>query len=109
VKVYTYSEARQRLATLLDQVRREGAVRIRRRDGQEFIVRAAPAAAGSALDVEGLDLALDAAAIVRLVRESRRSSGRLVEQLSRAGPPGAGKARVAEPVRRPAPRRRRRG
>lgn len=34
MKVRTYSEARQRLASLLDQSRREGKVQIRRRDGQ---------------------------------------------------------------------------
>jgi prevent-host-death family protein len=39
MKVYTYSEARQRLASLLDQARREGQVRIRRRDGQMFVLQ----------------------------------------------------------------------
>jgi len=33
MKVYTYSEAGQRLASLLDEARRAGEVRIRRRDG----------------------------------------------------------------------------
>jgi len=33
MKIYTYSQARQQLASLLDQVVREGSVRIRRRDG----------------------------------------------------------------------------
>ena len=42
MKVYTYSEARQRLASVLDAAQRDGAVRIRRRDGQ--LVR--PAAGG---------------------------------------------------------------
>jgi PHD/YefM family antitoxin component YafN of YafNO toxin-antitoxin module len=39
MKEYTYSEARQRLASLLNSARTDGAVRIRRRDGQRFIVR----------------------------------------------------------------------
>jgi hypothetical protein len=39
VKIYTYSEARQNLATLLDEARRKGGVRIRRRDGASFILR----------------------------------------------------------------------
>ncbi len=39
--VYTYSEARQKLASLLDQVLLEGEVRIKRRDGQVFIIKPA--------------------------------------------------------------------
>ncbi|MQA91045.1 MAG: type II toxin-antitoxin system Phd/YefM family antitoxin, partial [Gemmatimonas sp.] len=38
MRVYTYTEARQSFAALLEQARREGAVRIRRRDGQTFVV-----------------------------------------------------------------------
>ncbi len=38
MKVYTYSEARQRLASLLDEALREGEVRIKRRDGDEFVL-----------------------------------------------------------------------
>jgi uncharacterized membrane protein len=34
VKVYTYSEARQNLASLLEEGRRDGPMQIRRRDGQ---------------------------------------------------------------------------
>lgn len=37
--VYTYSEARQKLASVLERSREEGEVRIKRRDGQEFAVR----------------------------------------------------------------------
>ena len=33
MKIYTYSEARQNLASVLDEARRKGGVRIRRRDG----------------------------------------------------------------------------
>ncbi len=36
--VYTYSEARQHLAEILDKARTEGAVQIRRRDGSMFQV-----------------------------------------------------------------------
>ena len=53
MKVYTYSDARQRLATLLEQSRREGQVRIRRRDGQIFVVLPV-AGIDSPLDVPGL-------------------------------------------------------
>ncbi len=39
MKTYTYSEARQQLATLLDQARREGRVQIRRQDGSTFVLQ----------------------------------------------------------------------
>ena len=39
MKVYTYSEARQRLSRLLDEAREGGEIRIKRRDGSEFTVR----------------------------------------------------------------------
>jgi PHD/YefM family antitoxin component YafN of YafNO toxin-antitoxin module len=68
--VYTYSEARQNLASLLDQAAQDGEVRIRRRDGQVFIVRFEPRNE-SPLDVETVDLDIRTAEIVELVRESR--------------------------------------
>ncbi len=42
MNVYTYSEARQNLASLLDQAVREGEVRIRRKDGQIFVIKVQP-------------------------------------------------------------------
>lgn len=78
MKMYTFSEARQQLATLLNQARREGQVRIRRRDGQEFVVQPATASTGSPLDVPGLDLNLAVGDIVELIRESRRSTERFL-------------------------------
>ena len=38
MREYTYAEARQRLADLLDLVQREGGVRIRRRDGSILLI-----------------------------------------------------------------------
>jgi uncharacterized protein (DUF433 family) len=72
VNVYTYSEARQKLASVLEQAAREGQVRIRRKDGQSFVIRPEPRTS-SPLDVEGLDLDLGADEIVQMVRESRRT------------------------------------
>jgi len=70
MKIYTYSEARQKLATLLDQAQAGDDVRVRRRDGREFVI--APAErADSPLDVEGVDLSLSADEIVAIVREGR--------------------------------------
>ena len=71
MKIYTYSEARQRLAALLEKARREGSVRIRRRDGQVFVVLP-QAASDSPLDVGGVNLKVTRQEIVDLVREGRR-------------------------------------
>lgn len=70
MKVYTYSEARQKLASLLEQAYSGNEVRVRRRDGQEFVIRPAEKT-DSPLNVEGLDLALSAEEIVGIVREGR--------------------------------------
>ncbi len=72
MKEFTYSEARQQLATLLDRARRDGAVRIRRRDGQVFVL-APELRRGSPLDVPGIALDLRRNEIVALVREGRRA------------------------------------
>ena len=48
--VYTYSEARQKLARVLNQVLEQGEVRIKRKDGQIFVIKA-EAQQGSPLDV----------------------------------------------------------
>ena len=70
MKVYTYSEARQNLADLLEEARRKGTVHVKRRDGQEFVITPAKAK-GSPLDVPGVRLNLTAKEIVRAVREGR--------------------------------------
>ncbi len=71
--VYTYSEARQKLASLLDQVMREGEVRIKRKDGQMFVIK--PETKGSSpFDVAGINLGMDATEIVQFVQEGRRYS-----------------------------------
>jgi antitoxin Phd len=72
MNVYTYSEARQKLATLLDKALRDGEVLIKRRDGQVFVVRP-QTPRGSPLNVEGLDLDITAAEIVAFVQEGRRA------------------------------------
>jgi hypothetical protein len=71
MKEFTYSEARQRLAALLERARREGAVRIRRKDAQVFVLRP-EAAAGSPLDVPALGARLSREDILEAIREGRR-------------------------------------
>ncbi len=70
MKVYTYTEARQRLAEVLDLAEEYGEVRIRRRNGRVYAVR--PVVEGdSPLDVGWVDLDLTAEEIVAFVREGR--------------------------------------
>jgi len=69
--VYTYSEARQNFAALLDKAAQEGEVRVTRKDGQVFVIRPVESA-DSALDVEGIDLSLTAEEILQFIQESRR-------------------------------------
>ena len=71
MKEFSYSEARQRLASLLEKARREGAVRIRRRDGQVFVLRPEEQT-GSPLDVPSLRLRIPRAELLAAVREGRR-------------------------------------
>ncbi len=79
MKEYTFSEARQRFASLLDRARKEGAVRIRRRDGQRFILQP-DRGSRSPLEVPGLGLNIKRDEIVDIVRSSRRSvEGRLAK------------------------------
>ena len=76
MKVYTYSEARQRLARLLDEAGTGGEVRIKRRDGSEFTVRPVPPG-GSPLDVPGVDTGVTRDDIIGAIRDSReREYGR---------------------------------
>ncbi len=67
---YTFSEARQKLSSILDKARIEGEVLIKRRDGSVFVIRPV-SRTGSPLNIEGVDLALSAKEIVDVVREVR--------------------------------------
>ena len=69
--VYTYTEARQNLALLLDLAIREGEVRVKRKDGQTFVIKPEQQT-GSPLDVEGVNLGITTTEIVQFIRESRR-------------------------------------
>ncbi len=68
--VYTFSEARQQLATLLERASKEGEVRIKRRDGQTFVIKPIQSIK-SPLDVSGVNLNLSTDDIVNTIREMR--------------------------------------
>jgi antitoxin Phd len=71
MKEYTYSEARQRLADLLDLAQREGGVRIRRRDGSVFMISQI-ADMHAPLDVPGVDLRMTRDEILDVIRDGRK-------------------------------------
>ena len=68
--VYTYSEARQRLASLLDKARAEGEVLIRRKDGQVFSMRPEKSKK-SPLSVKGIRPFITTKELVEIMREQR--------------------------------------
>lgn len=70
MKVFTYSEARQKLASLLDEAERSGRAIIRRRDGSTYAV--VPERSGrSPLDVPGIDCDITTDEILECIREGR--------------------------------------
>jgi hypothetical protein len=69
--VYTCSQARRNLAAVLEQACQEGEVRIKRRDGQVFVIKPEPKQS-SPLDVPGVDIGLSAEEILAYIREGRR-------------------------------------
>ena len=69
--VYTYSEARQNFASLLEQARKAGEVLVKRKDGTIFVIKPI-AKKESPLDVPGVDLQLSRNEIVDLLREVRQ-------------------------------------
>ena len=74
MRVYTYSEARESLASLLEVADRDGAVRIRHRDGRSFVLQ--PENSGvSPLDVDGVDLGVTTDEIIAIIREGRERYG----------------------------------
>ena len=70
MKEYTYSDARQNLSNLLEQVVKDGEVRIRRRDGSLFVVKLEQAQT-SPLDVPGIQSPIGISNLLESIYESR--------------------------------------
>ena len=66
----TYLETQESLSVLLERAREQGEVRIKRADGQVFVLKPEKAKR-SALDVEGINLGVSTEEIVEFVREAR--------------------------------------
>jgi antitoxin Phd len=70
MQVYTYSEARQKLASVLEQAETTGKVLIRRKDGRTFAL-VPEKAASSPLDVPYVKAKITTQEIVDIIREGR--------------------------------------
>jgi len=68
---YTYSEARQKLAALLEEAKRDGEVLITRRDGQAFVIRPVQQKS-SPLDVESMGLGISRDEILEAIQDGRK-------------------------------------
>jgi hypothetical protein len=75
VRFYIDSEARRKLAEVLTRANEEGKVRIRRRDGTEYVLRFR-SSRGSPLDMRSMDTYVSAKETVTAVRESPQPSRR---------------------------------
>jgi hypothetical protein len=71
MQVYTYSEARQKLALVLEQAENTGKVLIRRKDGRTFVLRPLKSTNESPLNVATINVDVTTEDIVDIVREGR--------------------------------------
>ena len=70
MKVFTYSDARQKFSSVLESAQKEGKVFIRRRDGRLFSIRLEPSAK-SPFNVKGIRSSVTTSEILETLRESR--------------------------------------
>ena len=68
--VYTYSEARQNFATILDKARDEGEVLIKRKDGQLFVLKPEKLKK-SPLAVKGIAPFISTSELIEVIREQK--------------------------------------
>jgi antitoxin (DNA-binding transcriptional repressor) of toxin-antitoxin stability system len=71
MKTFTLTEARQKLASILEQAAKYGEVRIKRRDGQVFVIKPQKRI-GSPLAVNGIKLNLTRSEILQSIEDGRR-------------------------------------
>lgn len=67
---YTYSEARQKLASLLEKAKKKEKVLIKKRDGSIFEIKSV-SKNKSPLDVKGVDLKITQQEILEIIKEVR--------------------------------------
>ena len=75
MKIFTYSDARQRFSTVLESAQKEGKVLIKRRDGRLFSIRP-ESGSESPFDVPGLKTSVKTEDILNTLREERGKASR---------------------------------
>ena len=71
MNTYTYSEARQKFAALLEKAKNEGRVLITRKDGSVFELKAI-SESSSPLDVKGINIKISRDEILDILSEVRK-------------------------------------
>jgi hypothetical protein len=74
MEAFTYSNARQNLAKLLDLAMKRGEVRIRRRDGTSFVIKPeVRRSSKSPLDVKGIEVkGIGMNDVLKAIKDSRK-------------------------------------
>jgi len=70
MRAYSFTEARQNLASVLDEANEKGVVQINRKDGQSFILQPV-SVVGSPLDIPGINVDISTDEIVDIIRKGR--------------------------------------
>ncbi len=70
MNTYTYSEARQKLALLLEKAKKEGRVLITRKDGSVFELKPI-SEKNSPLNVKGINININRGEIIDILKEVR--------------------------------------
>jgi hypothetical protein len=73
MNVYTYSEARQNLAAVLETAKKSGRVFIKRRDGSVFKLEFAPKTKTPFAAVKGIKTDITTKELLSYIRESREA------------------------------------
>ena len=73
MKEYSFTQARQHIASLLDEAKKEGVVCVKKMDGESFYIKPAKPKK-SLLDVKGVELGITSSEIVEAIRKSRERS-----------------------------------
>lgn len=70
MKEYSFTEARQQFASVLEEAKKDGVICIRKRNGESFYLKPATPK-NSPLDVQGVDLGMTSSQIVDIIRSGR--------------------------------------
>ncbi len=70
MKEYSFTQARQHFASVLEEAKKEGVVCVKKRDGESFYIKPV-LPKKSPLDVKGVDLGMSSEEIMDVIREGR--------------------------------------